>query len=485
MDGRVSVMTSVDEPVGVAVDVGAWVRVSTAGQDEANQVTDIERYCTAHGYRIVKWYELNDRSASKGQQQSKLDEAVEDMREGTIQTIVCWHSDRLERRGPEALFKLIRQTKDAGGRIESVQEPLLGTEDISGEAATALSAVISHQESVKRAERQRISIAAAKSRGALYSTIPWGMEAVGEKGHKQIVPTDLCREVVPEIFTRCIDGHSLTQIAAWLDSEGISTRQNRDHWSESTVRWIICQRAYAGRWVARHGEIIQTCEAVVNPSTFDRAQQALKHRGKRGPASKAPAMLGKLKCATCGSPMYRSKSGNPGQKRLYYRCYGFMPQRRGCGNMVPLPETDALIRLWIIFTQVNEPYRTRQWVDGTNYDDEISEVKELLREAVDAERFDELPALQAKLAELRNLPTVPGHYEYCDTGISRAEHFTELDETGKREYLASLDIRVERGITSAIDTGRRGGPMKSEGGKPGIHLVIDGQDYGVWPYPPA
>ena len=40
-----------------ATPVGAWIRVSTQAQDEANQVPDIERYCEDHGYQIVKRYE--------------------------------------------------------------------------------------------------------------------------------------------------------------------------------------------------------------------------------------------------------------------------------------------------------------------------------------------------------------------------------------------------------------------------------------------
>lgn len=464
-------MTSKNEPapVGVLLDVGAWVRVSTAGQDEEHQVPDLERYCAAHGYRIAKWYRLNDKSASKGEQQSYQDEAVEDIREGTIKAVVCWNSDRVERRGPEKLFKWLREIKDAGGRLESTSEPLLGTEDLSGEAVTALNAVISHQESVKRAERQRISIQAAKSRGALYSIIPWAMATVGDKGHKKITPTDLAREVVPQIFDRCIDGQSLADIAEWLDAEGIPTRRGTDHWSESTVRWIIRQRAYAGRWVNRKGETIQRCEAVIEPSTFDRAQVALKTRQKKGPTSKTPPQLSTVKCAQCGSPMYRVHSGNPGQKRYYYRCYGRMPQRKGCGNMVPLVELDQLIRAWVYLGQTM-PYRTRQWVKGTNYDDEISDVKQDIRELTEAERFEELPPLYAKLAELRELneDAEPGHYEPVDTGLTIAEHFAELDEAGKREYLATFDIRVEKGI--ALN------------GAKGARLVIDGQDWGVWPY---
>jgi DNA invertase Pin-like site-specific DNA recombinase len=463
-------MTSKNEQAGV------WVRVSTADQTEANQVPDIERHCAAHGYTIARRYELNDKSASKGAQQSYQDQVFEDIRNGEFRVLVAWATDRVERRGPEALFGFIRKIKDAGGRIEFIKDPLAGTEDMSGEAVTALAAVIDHQESVRRSERQRISVEAAKSRGALYSVIPWAMATEGAKGHKQIVPTDLCRAVVPQIFDRCIEGMSLAQIAAWLDSEGIPTRRGTERWSESTVRWIIRQQAYAGRWVNRKGETIQRCEAVVSPSTFDRAQAALKNREKKGPNSKVPPLLAKVKCNRCGSPMYRVRSGNPGNKRYYYRCYGRMPQRHGCGQMVPLAQTDTII-ITRVFMTSTEPYRTRQWVEGTNYDDEISDIKQTIREVADAERFEELPELQAKLAELRRKneeEATAGHYEYTDTGITVGDYFDSLDLDGKREYLKTRDIRVEK-VSN---------PPLEPGASVGIRVIIDGVDHGVYPYPP-
>ena len=108
-----------------------------AAKDEANQVPDIERHCTEQGHRITKWYTLNDKSASKGEQQTMLDQVVADVKLGIITTVVCSHSDRMERRGPEALFRLLRQVPNAGETDQSTKEPLFGTTDLGGEAMTA------------------------------------------------------------------------------------------------------------------------------------------------------------------------------------------------------------------------------------------------------------------------------------------------------------------------------------------------------------
>lgn len=433
-------------------NAGVWVRVSTADQSEASQVPDIERHCQAKGYAITQRYTLNDKSASKGEQQAKLDEMLTDMRDGLINVLVCWHSDRIERRGPEALFRLLRQIKDAGGKIESTKEPLLGTEDLSGEAITAINAVIAHQESVQKSERQRISVQALKANGAIYGNVPWGFTIVGEKYSKTLVPTDLCREVVPQIFARCIAGDSLRTIAAWLDSEGIPTPRGNTRWSESSVRWIIKRRAYAGRLQTRNGETIARCEAVIPATVFDNANAMLKTRPKRGPTSNQPSMLAKLKCARCGTPMYRIRAGTYGQY-LRYRCAGTGAQRKGCGNMIPLDRLDNMVIVRMLAWH-SDPYQTREWVEGENWEEAIAEVKQDIRELYEAERWDELPPLQEKLAELRSRESQPGHYVMHDTDKSIGQHFYDLDDAGRRAYLAECDIRAEKlpdGIRLVID----------------------------------
>jgi site-specific DNA recombinase len=162
-------MTTANEPAGT------WVRVSTGGQDEANQVPDNERYCAEHGYSVTRRYELNDKSASKGEQQEKLDEMLGHIRDGTIKVLVCWHSDRLERRGPDYVFRLLAQVRDADGRIEFTKEPLFGAEDLSGEAMTALRSVIAHQYSVHLGEQVKLAHGRIRANGGVGpGGIPWG-----------------------------------------------------------------------------------------------------------------------------------------------------------------------------------------------------------------------------------------------------------------------------------------------------------------------
>jgi DNA invertase Pin-like site-specific DNA recombinase len=488
----------------VTESAGLWVRVSTGGQDEANQVPDVERHCQTHGYRIARRYELNDKSASKGEQQDMLDRMLNDMREGTIRVLVCWHSDRLERRGPEYVFPLLARARDAGGRIESAQQPTFGQQDFAGQVTTAVNAAIDWEKSHHLSEQVTLAHNRSRANDAIYAGTPlFGFTIEGPKYHKKYVPTDLGRKIVPEIYDRCIDGQSLRQIAEWLDSLGIPTTRNAAKWNESVVRRIIRNMAYAGRVQNREGVAMSHCEAIVPMPVWKRANEALRTRPKRGPAKPrvnvaSRPLLAKLKCNRCGSPMYR-RCGGDGGRYHYYACAGSGPQRQGCGNVVAFDHTENIVADRIFMTS-QEPYTTRRWIEGENWEDEIArvtqDVMELPRKVdpLSPEFAPQQADLFAKLAECRrkNEDAEPGswdktytrrsngrvvtqddlteHPRWQDDLVTVGEHFRDLDRDGQREYLQTRDIRVER--AEPWPPGTRG-----------VRVVIDGEDHGVFAYP--
>jgi DNA invertase Pin-like site-specific DNA recombinase len=458
-------MTSTNELAGI------WVRVSSGGQDEANQVPDVERHCETHGYTIARRYQLNDKSASKGEQEETLDAMIHDMRDGAVKVLVCWHSDRLERRGAEFVFNLLSKVHDADGRIESVQEPDFGAKSFAGQLTTAVSAAVAHEKSVHLAGQVKLAHDRIRANGAVGpGGLPWGYRAKGLKYEKKLLPTGLCREYAPQIFARCIAGDSCRTIAAWLDVEQVPPKRGNS-WHEGSVRKLIHNRVYAGRWQNENRtETLVYCEPVVSANTWDRANAALSNRPHRGPVNENNRpMLANLKCNRCeDSPMFRIrlKSRN-GKFYYYYRCTGRGAKRKGCGNMVPFHATEQVIHA-VITILTDEPHQTRYWVEGTNWDSEISNVKQDMREAIEAEQFGRMSGLQEQLTELRNREVVKGHWEYEDTGITVGEYFHGLDYAGQREYLKTRDIRVEK---AKLDD------------RPGVRLVLDGIDRGILPLP--
>ena len=96
----------------VGESAARWLRVSTGGQDEANQEPDIDQWCKDHGYVVRQTYTLRGKSASKGQQDKMLDQMIEDMLRGVFTVLVVWASDRIE--GAARITHLIGSSGQGG-----------------------------------------------------------------------------------------------------------------------------------------------------------------------------------------------------------------------------------------------------------------------------------------------------------------------------------------------------------------------------------
>jgi len=466
--------------------VGAWIRVSSGKQDEANQVPQVIAYCVDRHYWPTHWYVVHAKSASKGEHQADLDRAVADMRDGEFSLLVIWHTDRIERRKGKALLDTLAEFTDAHGKVVSVQEPMLGEVGFGAELTTFVTGLVNAEKIDHLKEQVGIAHARIRANKAVGpGSLPWGYVTTGAKYEKVPKPTDLCKKVVPQIFHRCVALDSCRTIAEWLDSEGIPPKRGTK-WNEGSVRKILHNMTYAGRWQDRDDkQTLVKCEAVVPMDLWEEAQEALKNHSHHGPINKANRpLLASLKCARCAdSPMFRIRvTSRSGRYYYYYRCAGRGPQRKGCGNMVPLVQTDGII--WArVFLTSNEPHQTRQWVKGLNWDSDILDTKQDIREVTEAERWEELPALTAKLADYRHrneTKGTKGHYERQDvlkpdgSVMTEGEYFDSLTPEGKREYLKTRDIRVEKVLN----------PPDEPGASVGVRVVIDGEDHGVFPYPP-
>ncbi len=463
--------------------VGAWIRVSGDKQDEENQVAEVIAYCVKHDYWIVRWYIVHAKSAFKGEHQADLDRAIEDMREGITQVLVIAHSNRLERRegkiGTE-LLSTLAEFVDAGGRVDSVEEPTLGQLDMGSRILTYVTGLQNTEKSLTIRRETKRAYNRIDANHGVRNRVPgvW-YDYDGTKYDKHPVPTDICREYWPKVLDRCIAGDSATTIAAWLDSEGVKT-QKGGKWNPGTILHLIHNPIFCGRRLGwEKGVPLLKDEAVVPVDKWTLARDTLANRPKRGPVLKTNRpMLAKLKCVRCGSPMYRKQIGGRISRRYVYRCEGQGPQRKGCGNLVPYEQTENIIAVRIFITS-DKPWKTKQWVKGQNWDAEIADTIQQIKalNPLDLEDEARRPGLMAELRELQRKndeEATKGGWLPVDTGITEGEHFIELTRDERREFLKDYDIRVER-----IDN-----PPMEPGATQGLHVIIDGIDHGVFPYPP-
>jgi putative DNA-invertase from lambdoid prophage Rac len=143
-----------------------WARVSTGDQESANQLRDLRDWAARRGFEVAIEYILDDNSASKGEQQAHLDQALMDARIGRFDVLLCWALDRMERRGVEQTLALMRRFREQGVLVWSLKESWTETSDPRmAELLTSLFAWMAAEESRRRSERVKAGMARAKAEG--------------------------------------------------------------------------------------------------------------------------------------------------------------------------------------------------------------------------------------------------------------------------------------------------------------------------------
>jgi DNA invertase Pin-like site-specific DNA recombinase len=437
---------------------GTFQRVSTGGQDEANQLPDLNDWCETREYEITKRYVLHGKSASKGKHQTALDAIIRDMEDGKINVLVVWQTSRLERRGVFSVFDFQRRVLNAGGRIEYVQDAHLNATNELSDVQLALHATMDKTKSLAISKQVKASFNTRRAKGSAIGKPAWGYtiectvchtkpEKLRCKDHiKHFVPTAEGRKWIPVIFQWVIDGMSLRCIAQSLDNAAVRTMSGKP-WNEQflSIRLIKNPVYYGER---RNNGVLET-EALVSPTAWQEANAVVSSRVKLGRgATKYEKALFKPYCGDCWeqprdgcpsgkSPMYRSYMPY-GDAGFYYRCYGQGPQRKGCGSMISVDELDAVV---LEAKAANlMPHPERVFVAGDSISDEIARIAERGSEAMLKGDLVLAQECMSKMADLKSQPRVAPHWEERDSGITEADYFASLTRDEQREYLAKSEI---------------------------------------------
>ncbi len=310
-----------------------------------------------------------------------------------------------------------------------------------------------HEEWKNTSERYRRMQHYLRSQGKLVGRPPFGYDVTeAEGGHKTIVPNELGRKYVPEIYARCIAGESLRTIASWLDSEGVKP-PNSTAWNPNSVGKIIRSPTYTGRRAEQDpvtkefGRTILRCVPLVDTATWRRAAEALTNRPKRGPMNNADKALlsGILFCAGCGGPMYRNHK--PGGRKIpYYYCVGAYPVRKSaCKFTVTCGALDAAVDDF--FVSLNMPIMERAVVPGRDYWDEIEEIEQkisdLALQDLDEDDFAaRMAALRAERKRLKSLKPEPDRVELVPADETYAERWARLSPADRGIWLRTSNVKV-------------------------------------------
>lgn len=307
--------------------VGAYVRVSTAIQEEKNslktQIKKIESYCDLHDYELYKIYEDVDSGANDERIGFKT--LQNDVKKKKFDIVLVYESSRISRKTHTMMnfvFKLIE--KDI--KFISISQPDLNTTTSTGRLFFTIQAGLAQYEREQISARVKSSAYEKASKGEwMGGQLPIGYQWDGDRKYKKIKVDEEQAELVKAYFDTFMENRSLRKTAKLFKRQ------------LDSLRWILSNPFYVGkyRFGVKKKNIVTGVrkiskdyiltegnhEGIISIETFNAAQKILKksraidHDNKIG----STALFGGLiKCA-CGHKMYGNKINNKSQKgKIYY-----------------------------------------------------------------------------------------------------------------------------------------------------------------------
>lgn len=145
--------------------VAIYSRVSTADQDNQNQLAQLREYCHRQGCEIVAEY-VDTVSGGKADR-SAFKQMFEAARKREFDLLLFWSLDRLSREGALETLQYLERLTKYGVAYRSFTEQYLDSLGPFRDAVLAILACIARQERIRLSERTKAGLAKAKAQGRL------------------------------------------------------------------------------------------------------------------------------------------------------------------------------------------------------------------------------------------------------------------------------------------------------------------------------
>jgi site-specific DNA recombinase len=295
-----------------------YLRVSDRQQVRGDSLADQERACrefaARQGYRVLKVYRDEGRSAYKDDLKHRPAFQQLLAAAGTFKAVIVYKLDRFARRA--RIYHACRwQLERAGVTLFSATEP--NETSAAGRLSSAMLADFAEFYSAQLSERIKGAALSKAQRGLWVGPAPFGYDLVD----RQLAPNRWHLWVVC-IFVAYDLGASSVDIAAALNAAAVPLRSGKP-WTKDSVLQVLRSRAYIGRAGGRALEAYDAAHRpLVSPELWVRVQETLGTRRKRPLGPRRPATLPPLgfvpRCALCGGKMHRHRQ----PKSMYFRCRG-------------------------------------------------------------------------------------------------------------------------------------------------------------------
>ena len=332
----------------------------TEGRNLASQGKMARDYAMARSYQIVAELAEDDKGASGAAfELEQLNHVREMARNHEFDVLVVRELDRLSRNLAKQLI-VEEELKRQGVHIEYVLGEYPNTPE--GNLQKNVKAVIAEYEREKTRERTRRGrIEKAKSGKLVGNCLPYGYKKMGRGVEAEILVDEDEAAVVQQIFKWFLtEKTSLRQIAFRLTASGTAVpgvaynHPGSGVWSSTTIRRILNNSSYIGKFVYGGVSIIRTDLAIISDADFQLVQDILNNnrqwqRKKGRDATPGRYLVLDYIFCSCGSRMTVT-SLNPGKIYRYYVCgtYTYPKQKNPHKEiLVRVSNADEIVWTWL------------------------------------------------------------------------------------------------------------------------------------------
>lgn len=305
-----------------------------AGLGVARQRQDCEALAAQRGWTVASVYVDNDLSAYSGKPRPEYERMLADIRAGTVDAVIVWHSDRLHRRliELEAFIDLVNAHKVeiatcTGGDID------LSTSDGRFLARVIGSAARKESEDKSRRTRRKHKELATNGKLSGGGRRPFGYEA-----DRVTIRPDEAAEI-RAAAKRILAGESLRGVTHDWRDRGVRTVTGA-LWSPTTIKRLLCsgrisgQREHLdpdeGKDAVRKIVGPAVWPAIITPEQTARLRVILDGRGRFHGNARSYLLTGFVLCGTCGIPLQARAAIRKGHR---YRRYHCAKDRGGCDRV--------------------------------------------------------------------------------------------------------------------------------------------------------
>lgn len=332
--------------------VAAYCRVSTDNEDQLESYkAQVAHYTDAIAknprWRFVDIYADEGITGTMTKKRDNFNRMIRDCDKGKIDLILTKSVARFARNTVDSL-NYVRRLRAKGIGVY-FEEQCLDSLKADSEMFIGLHSVLAQAESENISANVRWGIQQRMKSGTFkfrYNLLGYKR---GEDGEPEIVEEEARH--IRKIYEMYLDGKSLDQIKAYLESKGVLTVTGKTEWSKTNIKNILSNERYSGDMLLQktyiencitkkvkknRGEmakylITNNHPAIIDRETYKLVQMETARRGSKrkltestitqqGKFSGKYALSELLVCGECGSPYRRRIWAKYGKKKAVWRC---------------------------------------------------------------------------------------------------------------------------------------------------------------------